>query len=125
MRLSVASFQCLPETTGAATQINAFIARAKSLLVKYVTLQPYLSIESSASCELVSAKGALVDQDLKPHSLQIDVDPIKLTARKWIAQRFESNDPSGQTPIVFVSGPGRSRFLQRQPACLGTSLTDM
>src|SRR5438270_3861776 len=80
-----------------------------------MSLQPNFCFQGGARDQLVAAQRALIYQNLETHFSQIHVYPIKLAARKRIAQWLAGDDSSGETPVVLVRGARRSGFFQRQP----------
>jgi hypothetical protein len=81
-----------------------------------VTLQPDFCLERDPWGQGISAESALINQDLKIHSLKVEINPIQIASRKGILEGFKGNDAACEAPIILVSCAGRCSFIQGHPS---------
>src|SRR5687768_2006778 len=115
MKASVFTTQGGPKTRTRTSVVDTFVTRPQRMLAEYMSLKPNFRVEHRADHQRITAQRALVDQNLQLDAFEVDMNPHEILTRKWITQRFERYDATGQTPVVLVGRAGRGRFFQRQP----------
>src|SRR2546421_13102735 len=82
-----------------------------------MSLQPDFGLERDSWRQSISAESALINQDLKIHSLEVEINPIQIASRKGILERFKGNDTACEAPIILVRCARRCSFIKRHPPC--------
>ena len=72
--------------------------------IEHVTLQPDFGRKRGANFQRAAGQRPRIHQHFEFQSIEMQVDPVKLAARKRIDERLESDDAAAEDPVVLVRG---------------------